>query len=188
MKLKYNPNDINSLTIAAIEYHRDRTLELVKVSTNTKKTPLEYFQEKYPKETVPMIVHVLSIKNDDRHASLATYVKVNLSDITPNSIFAWARLFQNDFKHIGELMQIGNHYNKALEWKAAQDKPAPAPKPAPAKKAVAKKPAVKKAPSKVSKKSVDLKKLGVVELRKMAQKKGIKGYASMRKAELISKL
>ena len=70
--------------------------------------------------------------------------------------------------------------------KPATAKPKAEKAPAPAKVAVAKKAPAKKAPAKEAK--VDYSKMTVAELKAAAKDKGISGYTSLKKAELIAAL
>jgi len=184
MKISYNPSDINSLVIAAIKFSKDRTATLEKTDKTVKQTPLEFMQKNYPKEQPSLAVYVLSSPQDDRHAHLKAYVQVQMSELTSHSVFIWMRFFANETKFVAERMVIGSHYAVAFEHLAKlikfTNKPVPIK---PAKKAPAKKATKKSAP-----KANPLAKKTVAELRKMAQKKKIKGYGSMNKAALLKAL
>lgn len=152
MKISYNPNDLNSLVIAAIKYSKDRSAELVITDKNTKQTPKEFMEKNYPKEVVSMPVFVLSSPNDDRYESMAAFVRVQMSILSPQSIFIWMRFFANETKFIGERMLIGSHYVEAFKYMAKSIQVVGKPVKIKAVKKAPVKKAVKKTVKKVAKK------------------------------------
>lgn len=158
MKISYNPNDVNSLTIAAIKFAKNPTATLAVVDAKVNQTPKEFMEKNYPGERVPLVVHILSTPNDDRHEALSAAVKIRLSKLDNSLIFAWKNLFDNDLTDVNRLIEAGANHVEALKWAASSfKKPKPTAKKKEVKK-VAKKPAVKKPAKKVAKKKATKKK------------------------------
>jgi len=188
MKISYNPNDLNSLTIAAIKYSKDRSAELSVTDKTVKQTPQAFMESNYPKEKIPLVVHVLSTPKDDRYKYLKAYILIKMSELNTTSIFQWMRFFQNDLAFIGDRITVGGYYSEALDWAIAHvpvSKPVMVVKPKPVSKP---KPAVKKEVKITLKKDNPLLLKSVKELRELGKKKKLKGAHNMTKRELIKML
>jgi hypothetical protein len=158
MKISYNPYDVNSLTIGAIKFAKNPTATLAVVDTKVNQTPKEFMEKNYPGERVPLVVHILSTPNDDRHKALCAAVKIRLSKLDNSLIFAWKNLFDNDLTDVTRLIEAGANHVEAIDWIATSlqksfKKPVAKKKPVkkPVKKVV-KKPVVKKPAKKAGKK------------------------------------
>lgn len=116
MKISYNPYDVNSLTIAAIKFAKNPTATLAVVDAKVNQTPKAFMEKNYPGERVPLVVHILSTSNDDRHEALSAAVKIRLSKLDNSLIFAWKNLFDNDLTDVNRLIEAGANHAEAIKW------------------------------------------------------------------------